>query len=181
MASEMAAELLLEVPLFARLSLQEIRDLLVVAEDRQYKAGEIIFEQGVTDRALYVVLYGQVEVRLALTAFDEAAVSTITGPSVVGESSFFHPAPHAASVHCMTAVRAIRIERSIYDLLASDKPVVAFKLAMNAAEILARRLQETDRWIEELLEEVPAAQVAASWRDFRSRTGFTFGPNRWGP
>jgi aspartate ammonia-lyase len=181
MSSQIAAELMLEIPLLKNLSVDEIRDLLAVAEDRQYKAGEIIFDEGTGERALYVVLYGQVEIRLPVSEFDDAAVSTIIGPSVVGESSFFHPAPHTAAVHCLTTVRAIRVGRDEYDRLATSKPLVAFKLATNAAEILARRLQETDRWIEELLQEVPGAQIAASWRNFRSRVGFTFEPHRWGP
>jgi CRP-like cAMP-binding protein len=181
MASHVAPELLLDISLFNGLTLDEIRDLLLVAEDRQYEAGDVISEQGVTEQALYVVFYGQVEIRLPVTAFDEAAVTTITGPSVVGETSFFHSAPHTATVHCMTSVRAIRIDRSSYDQLASDKPIAAYKLGMNAAEILARRLQETNRWIEDVLQQVPGAQIAASWQNFRTRTGFTFEPSRWGP
>jgi CRP-like cAMP-binding protein len=181
MSSQIPAELMLEIPLLKNLSVDEIRDLMAVAEDRQYEAGSIIFDEGTCERALYVVLYGQVEIRLPVTELDDAAVTTIAGPSVVGESSFFHAAPHTAAVHCLTDVRAIRVGREQYDELAKMKPLVAFKLATSAAEILACRLQETDRWIEELLLELPGAQTAASWRNFRSRVGFNFEPQRWGP
>jgi CRP-like cAMP-binding protein len=126
-------------------------------------------------------LYGQVEIRLPITTFDEAVVTTLTGPSVFGESSFFHPVPHTATAHCATAVRAIRLTRDVYDRLATTNPPVAFKLASNAAAILAQRLQETDRWIEDLLGEQQDAQTASSWGRFRSRVGFNFEPQRWGP
>jgi CRP/FNR family cyclic AMP-dependent transcriptional regulator len=181
MPSNIAAELLLEIPLLENLSVDEIRELLAVAEDRQYEADQTIFDAGTVERALYVVLYGQVEIRLPVTAWDEAVVTTITGPSVFGESSFFYPTPHTATAHCLTAVRAIRLTREAYDRLADTKPPVALKLASNAAEILAQRLQETDRWIEELLEQQQDAQTAASWGRFRSRVGFSFEPQRWGP
>ena len=181
MPSNIAPQLLLEIPLLRNLSVEHIAQLLAAAEDRQYEADQIIFEEGVVERALYVLLYGQVEIRLPVTAFDEAVVSTVTGPSVFGESSFFHPVPHTATAHCVTAVRAIRVTRDVYDRLAEANPPVAFKLASNVAEVLAQRLQETDRWIEDLLEEQQDAQTASSWSRFRSRVGFTFEPQRWGP
>jgi CRP-like cAMP-binding protein len=181
MSSKIAPELLFEIPLLQNLSVEEIGQLLKVAEDLQYDADQVIFEEGALDRALYVLLYGQVEIRLPISPFDEAVVSTITGPSVFGESSFFCPVAHTATAHCITAVRAVRVTREVYDRLAATNPSIAFKLASNAAEILAQRLQETNRWIEDLLEEQQDAQTASSWGRFRSRVGFNFAPQRWGP
>jgi CRP-like cAMP-binding protein len=98
---------------------------------------------------------------------------------VFGESSFFHPAPHVATARCLTAVLALRLPRAPFDLLLRAGSLAAHKFAGNAAAILAERLQATDRWIEEILQQEQDAQVAERWRSFRARMAFDFKPSRW--
>ena len=181
MPSNLPVEMLQDVPLFQHLTMAEIEELLAASEDREYRTDEVIFHEGAHDRALYVIFDGQVQIVLPTPAFQETVVATLGAGSVFGESTFFHPASHVATARCLADVLAVRLTREKYDRLLSHGSSAAHKLAANAADLLAERLQATDRWIEQILQQEQDAAVAASWRDFRRSIGFTFEPQRWGP
>jgi hypothetical protein len=59
--------------------------------------------------------------------------------------------------------------------LLARNSVAALKLGTNAAAILATRLQWTDEWIVELLDEQEAHKRHESYLRFRERMGLHFG------
>jgi CRP-like cAMP-binding protein len=66
-------------------------------------------------------------------------------------------------------VRVLRISRDAYDELLQAQRPAALKLAVNAAALLAARLQATDQWAGELLQQEQSARIARSWSRFRQR------------
>jgi len=170
-----------EIPLFEGLTIDEIEQLLGVAEDHDFESDEVIFHEGGHDRALYVIFVGEVEIVLPTPAFAETLVVKLGADSVFGESTFFHAAPHIATVRCLTPVLAVRLPRERFDRLLEQGSLAAYKLGTNAARVLAERLQATDRWIESLMQEHQDAEIAARWREFRHRIAFGHSIADYGP
>lgn len=181
MSTNFPAEMFREIPLFENLSLDEIEELLAVADDRDFETDEVIFHEGGHDRELYTIFDGEVEIVLPTPAFAETLVVKLGAGSVFGESTFFHAGPHIATVRCLTPVLAVRMPRDRYDRLLDQSSLAAYKLAANAAGILAQRLQATDHWIENLVQEHQDAEVAARWRDFRHTFAFGHSLAAYGP
>ena len=181
MPSNFPAEMLRETALFRGLSIDEIEELLAVAEDQEHAAGANILHEGGRDRALYVIFDGEVEIVLPTPSLGETTVIKLGAGSVFGESTFFHPAPHVAVARCLTQVLAVRLPRQRFDHLLENSSLAAYKLAANAATLLAERLQSTDRWIEGLIQRHQDEEVAASWREFHRRVTFGQGLASYGP
>lgn len=170
--TNLSAEFIRGVRLFQNLSHEEVQELLDASEEVNYKVGQAIFDEGDEGRALYVVIEGSVRISLAATVTTETELVTVEQQGVFGESSFFHRSVHHATATCLTPVRVIRLQRDKYrELLKSDN-LAAYKLAANAADLLGERLQQTDEWIERMLQGRKDAEQLAKWKKFRR--GFQF-------
>jgi CRP/FNR family transcriptional regulator, cyclic AMP receptor protein len=163
-------EFLTEVPLLTGMTGEELREIIAACELRKYEAGEVIFAEGEDARELYILLEGQVRLRLPELRLEGTEIMEVGPKDVFGESTFFSPAAHTAAAEAITAARALRLDRERYDELLQAGRTSAYKLALNAAEILGARLQETDLWVWELLKEEQSARIAHSWHRFRQRT-----------
>lgn len=172
--------LLSEVPLFDGLTHEELSELAGSGEVRSYSAGDAIFEAGSEEACLCVILSGNVELRLPTAGMGGTHVMQIGERDVFGESSFFSGGAHAADAAAVDEVRLLVIPRAGFnELLQASRPV-AWKIAMNAAGILGVRLQETDDWLAELLQEEEDARIAQSWQRFRESAGRgSFTPHRF--
>ena len=73
----------------------------------------------------------------------------------------------------------MRLTRDRFDELMQGGLAAAWLIALNAAAILANRLNETDDWVRELLEQEQNARIAESWKRFRESTRGTTGPLRF--
>ncbi|MFT5328518.1 MAG: CRP-like cAMP-binding protein [Planctomycetaceae bacterium] len=92
-------------------------------------------------------------------------------PSSFEKSSFFSGCPHAAEASAVTDARLLVIPRAGYDELLQASRPAAWKIAVNAAGILGVRLQDTDAWLGEILQQEEDARIAQSWQRFRESTG----------
>ena len=167
MATHIRGEFLREVRLFQNLSHDEIQQLLDASEEVAYAEGQSIFDEGEKGRALYVVIDGNVRITLAAPSMAETELVMVEPRGVFGESSFFHRSVHHATAHCLTPVRVIRLRRSKYRELLKNDTLAALKLAANAADLLGERLQQTDEWIERMLQGRQDAELLAKWKTFR--------------
>lgn len=159
------------IPLLAGLDDVALTELISHCEAAICPPQSIIISQGAQERALIIVLDGNVQIRLAVPHVGDELVAELPAGSVFGEVSFFHAAPHSATVQCVEPARLLRLQRSKFDELKAANNVTALTLAANAAEILAERLQQVDRWIAQRLTEVQDQRIHQSWRAFRERLG----------
>lgn len=150
MAKVIHGEILRGLPLFANLSEAECNQLATVAEEHEFPTGETVLSQGKTSQNLWVLLDGTCEV-FRVTPDEEIVLAELPALSVFGEMSFFHAAPHSASVRAKTRVRLLRFERTKFDGLLAEGSPSAYKLAVNVVSTLAERVRKMDDWVVELM------------------------------
>ncbi len=155
------------VPLLHGLTGCEVRELAAKSEVRRYEAETVLFDEGQTDRRLYVVLEGTVSIQLLGLMIDDPVVLEAGSGDAFGESTFFAPAAHTTRARTATLVRTLELSGAAFDELFQAGRPAACKLALNGAALLGERLQSTDAWMRELLQGEKSADLIRSWRRFR--------------
>lgn len=157
-----------EVDLFRGFTPDELKSFMSQVETVSFFPGEPILVAGDWTRALYVLTEGAVRIELPDVESIDGVIADLTPISIFGESSFFHAHPHSTSVRCTAATKALRLTRERYDEWLNAREPLAFKLMLNAAELLAGRLYQTDQWIQRTLQAREQEKLHTSWREFRS-------------
>ena len=108
------------VPMFAEASEEILADVAGILEDREVKAGEVVFEKGEAGDSLYVIVHGQVRV------YDGARTITHLGEhDIFGELALLDPEPRVASVAAVTDTRLFRLDREGFaELMAGNIEIV---------------------------------------------------------
>jgi CRP-like cAMP-binding protein len=169
-------------PIFAKCTLfrgmtpaerQEVRALL---ESKSYAPRETILAEGESFQHIWIVLKGRCQVVKKLKSGDEQELGVLDPFGVFGEMSFFHPAPHSASVRALSDVDVVRLPREKYDVLLREGSLAAYKLAFNTMGVLIERLRRMDESIAVRMERNNAAAHKEEWMDFQTKlyTGWTF-------
>lgn len=170
---DVRADDLKSIGLFDRLSEEECGELARIAEVMEFAPGSTVVYQGKQCRNLWIVLEGECEVVRSQQneqgIEDDVVLADIERNQAFGEMSFFHAAPHSASVRAKSRVRLLRLGRTKYEELIRGGSVAALKLAYNAVNVLAERLRRMDAWVAELLMEKEAGTVSTEWSVFRSK------------
>lgn len=131
-------------PLFRDLSAEDITKVVAHAKLVQFEAAERVMSEGDPPDALYVLLRGEVSVRVASegSALDGTEVSRLAPPEAVGEMGVLLGEKRSASVLADGGpVIAIRFEVS--SVLAMFQRIPGFGLAMSRA--LASRLAKASQ------------------------------------
>jgi CRP-like cAMP-binding protein len=184
MSRHLPLELLARIPLFHGLNETECRQVAEIAQIKEFVPGDVIIRQGQRSQELWVLLEGKADV-IKITGEDkprgEAVILAVLEPySHFGEMSFFHSAPHSASVRAQTPVKLLKIIRGDYEELIQEGCRAAYKLAYNTVGSLAERLRKMDEWVADLLAKATASgngTTAAAepdgqvpeWTDFREK------------
>lgn len=118
----------------------------------EFAAGQTVFSIADTNRSLYIILSGRVQIDLVGRVVDATEVAELGPRDVFGETTFFHAAAHNATAKCLEATRLAELPYATYETLLKGNSAIAYHLGANAAHILAARLQATDAWIREILD-----------------------------
>jgi CRP-like cAMP-binding protein len=102
---------------------------------REFKAGEVIFNQGDAAAEFFVIQSGKVEIRLG-----NRVLSTLGEHDIFGEMALIDPAPRSASAVAATDVKLVPVGEKQFLFLVSRTP----HFALNVMRTLARRLRSTN-------------------------------------
>jgi hypothetical protein len=136
------ATFLKQVELFEELGDADLKRLAQIANERSYRDGEYIYEQGRPGVALFLVRSGFVEITRHKRNGDEIPLVTLEPPA-----SFEELAAMGCEVVRWTSARArgpvtlVALGRPDLDALSRTAPLLANKLLRKLAEVTARRLQ----------------------------------------
>jgi CRP-like cAMP-binding protein len=133
------------LPICASLSADELERLAGALEPVSVERGDAVFKEGSTSQAMYLLARGKVEVRLLKR---DKPIAILRAPSVFGEMGVLTASAHSATVVAASAVEIYALSAKRFDEFLRAGDVLAYKLGLNLARLLAARLREVDQQLE---------------------------------
>ena len=130
-------EVMAKVRLFTGLNNTLLRKLLIDLFEKEYDAGEIIFSEGDSGKALYIVMSGSVDI--VKKADTGSKVLASLGPgSYFGEMALISDAPRFASAVAVgEKTNLLIMYKSYFDSLIKVNSRISSRVLMNLAESLS--------------------------------------------
>ena len=122
----------------------EWQKLLASTVVTPFRTSAVVIQRGASDRALYLVADGVLEV--GVTTFDGVSVASLAhigAASVVGEQSFFDGEPRSANVWAVTDGALLRLGYDEFDRFGAEQPALARDFLFAVARVLSTRLRLT--------------------------------------
>ncbi|MDE3101485.1 MAG: Crp/Fnr family transcriptional regulator [Chloroflexota bacterium] len=145
------AERLRRLPLFARLSDEELADLAARIRLRPYRRSEVIFRKDDPGTHLYLVLEGAVKISLPGEFGQEALVAIMRPGDFFGELALFDRSPRSAS--------AVALDDSRAALLAGDDFLGFLERHPTAVRVVLETLARTIRRLSDRVEHLTFLDV----------------------
>jgi CRP/FNR family cyclic AMP-dependent transcriptional regulator len=147
MQTESEAVYLKQVPLFAGLEDEDIRELMSIAKRRTFRSGEVIFHREDPGQVLYVIKEGKVKISLISPDGQEISLVVFGKGECFGEFAILDGLPRSADAIAMEKVECYTLQRSDFHKAIMKNP----KIAIQVMEVLSKRLRSTDQMVEDLI------------------------------
>jgi len=125
-------DLIRKVPLFARCSRAELKEIALLADEIDLHEGKEMTRQGALGREFFVLLEGTADVKK-----DNRKVNTLGPGDFFGEIALVSREPRTATVIATSPVRALVITDRSFRRLLDDAPQVQTKVMEAMAQRLA--------------------------------------------
>ena len=130
------------VPFFQELSEDELKKLVQVMEEKSFKKGEILFNEGEVGKALYLLVEGEVEVVKTMKGWYKETLAIFKKGRLFGELSFLSGRNHSALARATHDVKVYVLTKDQYDRFEKSDPVIAQKIMKVIALTLSTALQK---------------------------------------
>ena len=131
------------IPIFAELAAQDMRELYRACDDVSFADKAVVIEQGVPGPGLFVIVQGGVRV-LRGDATGVTELARLGPGSYVGELSLIDAAPTSARVVAEGSVVGLRISRERFNQYVLNHETAAFRIFQLFARTLAERLRNAN-------------------------------------
>ncbi len=123
---------------------QEWHRLLAHTTPRPFRASEVVIQRGGTDRSLYLVTAGALEVGVTqVDGVSMTSLARISAGSVLGEQSFFDGQPRSANVWAVTDGNLLLLPFDAFTRFGETDPALARDFLFAMARVLSIRLRNT--------------------------------------
>lgn len=136
---EISAEELQQFPWLAKLTLKQLDQVRRFGELCVAMPGTRIIKKGDAGDALYLVLSGEVRVRLIIRMEDKT-LCKINAGQFFGEMALFNNSPRSADIVAVSETRLMRVTQHAFRLFVDEIPELASKVLHTLASTLADRL-----------------------------------------
>jgi CRP-like cAMP-binding protein len=135
-------DFLKQVHLFKDLQQGDLKRLARIVHERAYRDGEYIYEQGNPAVALYIVRSGVVEITRRKRDGEEVPLANLEPPDSLEElAAVGDEVVRLTSARARGPVSLVAIGRSDMDALSHNFPLLANKILVRLAQVMAMRMQ----------------------------------------
>ena len=124
-----------------RLSVEQWRSVAPYMVQGDLRTGDLLVKQGDSDRALYLLGQGSLQVFATGGAPGSSRIAILRAGAVVGESGLFSESPRGANVEAMTPCVVWALRGARLDELAQRSPALAYELLRASGAVMAVRLR----------------------------------------
>ncbi len=167
--SKISAQSFVDCPLFDKMSIGELDLVVQLLSIENYAAGDAIIAEGESQAVIWIVVEGSCRVYKRTKDGGQRELAVIEALRTFGEMSFFHPAPHSATVRAETDVTVARFDRARFFSLVDLRSRAALKIAFNTVGVLSERLRMMDDWVCDNVENEERSGNSQEWGEFRSK------------
>jgi CRP/FNR family cyclic AMP-dependent transcriptional regulator len=145
MANRSKREILAESPLFANLFPIELSLLADLVNEREYRTGDEIFQQGQPGDAVFVIVEGEVEIMGQPPQGMARPLAVLKAPEFFGEMSLIDKQYRSATARAKTDVRLLQLTNDNLHIFAKNYRNGFTWIVVNIARALSARLREMNR------------------------------------
>jgi CRP/FNR family transcriptional regulator, cyclic AMP receptor protein len=109
-------------------------------EHRRFRAGELVVGSGDSDRSLYIIVEGTLEVTVGGRHTPPIAIHA---GSLIGEVAFFDGLPRGADVRAVTDADLLRLSYEDFEVFSARHDDLARELLLELGRLLALRLRRS--------------------------------------
>jgi len=140
--------ILRECGIFATLTDEELGEIAVIASEKQFEAGTVIFQEGDNAGELYVVKEGKVALQMTLPAAQAPAlgrvtIDMITSNQMFGWSAVVPPNTYTLTAVCLQRASIIVLDSAKLSQLLQDNPHMGYEVMKGFIKVVASRLEDT--------------------------------------
>ena len=133
----------------ARLSAEQWRAVAPYLTRHEIRAGDLLIKQGDTDRTLYFLSQGSLQVFVTGGPPGSHRIAILRPGSAVGEPGLFGDGPRMANVEAMTPCVVWALRGPRLDEMSQRSPILALELLRAAGGVMAIRMRAN------LLKQIP--------------------------
>lgn len=130
-----------KITIFQGLTEDQVGKILSVMYRRNYKAGEIVFNEQELGKALFMVMSGEVEIVKKISPTEEKLVAKLGPGDFFGEMALLEEKPRSAMVRVASDSEIYIIYKVNFDSLIEKNPQIGLKIIKNLSTILCARLR----------------------------------------
>ena len=146
------------VPIFGGLEGHSLERVVDVLQERSFRAGSTIFNEGELGREMYVLRDGEVEIQRESSEGKSVPIVRLGPGETFGEMTLVELQPRSATVVATKAVKTLSLTNlDLYNLYRDDNYAYVIVL-QNICRMLSRRLRKADGRICEFLSSAPKAK-----------------------
>ena len=127
----------------ARLSPESWRIIGSYLMRREMKSGEVLIYQGDSDRTMYLLESGTLQVYVRGTATSAAKIALLRAGSIVGEPALFGETMRMAQVDAIAPSVVWALSRPRLDEMLAGQPELAYEILRASGAVMAERMRGT--------------------------------------
>jgi len=137
-------QILEQIDLFSGLPSMHLKRVADIGQERPFKYGETMFEEGAAGDSFYLILEGSVRISRTVPGMGEEALAVLRAGNYFGEMSLIDDAPRSAAAIAHEACKLFVVGRKdLEELLFVDRDL-AYEFLWNVVRTLSRRLRATN-------------------------------------
>lgn len=134
-------EILVGIPVFEDLSGRELSEIQRIMHRRQYRPGEVIFQQGTPGLGMYVIVSGEVDI---LCDPESHTLAELKDGEFFGELALLDDSPRTATARAKTACTLLCLfQPDLLDLVERN-PRLGVRILVRLARTIGARLRRTN-------------------------------------
>jgi CRP-like cAMP-binding protein len=153
-----AERYLRHMPLFDKLTNEQIRDVAEHLRVEKYKPGEAVYRRGMAPTGLYLIEQGQVTLQTRTPDSGVHVVASLGPGDFFGETALLTNEPHSADALAVGPTSVWALTSDDFEALLVRYPSIALSLS----RVLSRRLRDSDEQATAVASRVVPAPVAVA-------------------
>ncbi|MGB0684233.1 MAG: cyclic nucleotide-binding domain-containing protein [Magnetovibrionaceae bacterium] len=141
------AKVLRTNPLFSKVDPAKLKLIAFASEMESYDDGEVVFREGDTGDAAYLIIEGTAAIVVEQASCGEAVIGTLGKDEMVGEMAIFRASPRAATIRAQGPLNMLRVEGDVFlDVVTGDADA-----ALGVMRVLSDKIARATEAYDELV------------------------------